>query len=358
MSDDLNLASIIGGKDVLMVETMKDKLLVPKRNPALEVAMKATLKAIKNLVIEKLYTMALPRMQDVLETYYLVNGEFEDVDADDLDNYSQGIDDQVEDKIAKYEHLLSADWLGTKTIDTRLWEDGAVDKFTRDMAKEVYKQLTFGLTPAKIMSAAGIVEQDVADALAHHLTSTGDVPMAGAQTLENLIAKIKAHVGEGYDLMSVYADLDDILEESDEILRNSTASRIGLSPEDAIELQNFGLEFDVDEMSKMLAESKGKVSKAKGKAKKKAAPAAPAADVEGAIDPSVLLALKTCGIGDTALAGELGISRSTYTGYCKGKAFIPDAEQLPILRDHLVGKANTLLSALASLDGTEANVVG
>ena len=92
-------------------------------------------------------------------------------------------------------------------------------------------------------------------------------------------------------------------------------------------------------------------------AKKDKAQSAAAKEGSG-IDPSVLGNLKECGAGDTAMAEAIGVSRSTYTNYIKGKTpFEPDGDQYAVVRNELVTRANLMLAAIAELDGTEPQQV-
>ena len=97
---------------------------------------------------------------------------------------------------------------------------------------------------------------------------------------------------------------------------------------------------------------------AKGRPKKTDAPAPPEGEnVPGDLG-QVLAALKANGVADTAMAERLGVSRSTYTNYCKGKTvFAPDDEQVATVRGEVILRANELLAALAVIDGTEQMAV-
>lgn len=369
---------LIGEKADIIEKAMKNPGLAPKRKPTIEQAMKAVASEVEFVAMQNVQQKILPVIQDMYDMYVLMNGEYEDVgmpengseepDEDFVNasrtEYSSGLDDELEKALEPLEQYLSADWLGRNTIDTRLWEENAIVKLSQSVAKEVFKQLSYQKTPAQVLSNAGIVQADVEIFFEQHLaqaeTPKGKQAMsdATATSAEDLAAKIKSHVGNDFDQMTVYEDLE-LACDDDEILANGAGKRLGLDEDDVQALQMVVLEYGedtADHMIELIGNASSGEKAAKPKAERKpAAPKKDAAPVEGAVDPKVLVLMKNHGsTKDTEMSATLGVSRATYNNWLNGKnAFSPDGDQYSAVRDELVRNINGLLEALATLDGTE-----
>lgn len=369
---------LIGEKADIIEKAMKNPGLAPKRKPTIEQAMKAVASEVEFAAMQNVQQKILPVIQDAYDMYVLMNGEYEDVgmpanggeepDEDFVNasrtEYSSGLDDELEKCLEPLERHLSADWLGRNTIDTRLWEENAIVKLSQSVAKEVFKQLSYQKTPAQVLSNAGIVQADVEIFFEQHLaqaeTPKGKQAMsdATATSAEDLAAKIKLHVGNDFDQMTVYDDLE-LACDDDEILANGAGKRLGLDEDDVQALQMVVLEYGedtADHMIELIGNASSGEKAAKPKADRKpAAPKATAAPAEGAVDPKVLVLMKNHGsTKDTEMSATLGVSRATYNNWLNGKnAFSPDGDQYSAVRDELVRNINGLLEALATLDGTE-----
>lgn len=372
------ITELIGEKADIIEQAMANPGLAPKRNPTIEQAMKAVASQVEFAAMQNVQQRVLPIIQDMYDMYVLMNGEYEDVgmpengteepDEDFVNasrqEYSSGLDDELEKVLEPFEALLSADWLGRNTIDTRLWEENAIVKLSQSVAKEVFKQLSYQKTPAQVLSNAGIVQADVEIFFEQHLaqasTPKGKQAMADATatSAEDIAAKIKAHVGDNFDQMTVYEDLE-LACDDDEILANGAGKRLGLDEDDVQALQMVVLEYGEDTADHVI-ELVGKASSGEKAAKPKAdkKPAAPKKDAkpaEGAVDANVLVLMKNHGsTKDTEMSATLGVSRATYNNWLNGKnPFVPDGDQYSAVRDELVKNINGLLEALALLDGTE-----
>lgn len=356
----MNIEDFIDSKETIILSAMGHPGLAPKRKPTIEQAMKAVASEVEMVVMKAVQNRIEPLMHEMYEMYTLMNGDWGDIEASTRDDYSSGLDDQLEALLEPYESLLSADWLGRNTIDTRLWEEGAIPKLAKSAGKEVYKQISYNKTPAKVLSSAGIVQADVELYLQHHLDGKIEKrtePMENNSTLEDVAAKIKAHVGKDFDQMAVYEDLE-LACDDDEILAAGAGKRIGLDEEDLQALQ-FGVLDYGDELPQHVFEL---VEKAEDtKVKKKTAKRVKKSDEDASpgVDPQVLALLKAHGgAKDTEMATALGVSRATYNNWINGKnTFSPDADQHATLRDRIITDTNGLLEALALLDGTEQMAV-
>lgn len=366
----MHIEELIGDKGEVIDRAMATSAMSPKRKPTIEQAMKAVMGEVEKTATATMANMVLPLLQDEYDLYTLTNGEYEDATVGgDIapDEFSEGLDNAVERVLEPFNQYLSADWLARNTIDTQLWEQDAVSKLAASLGREVFKQVSYGKTPAQVLSNAGIMTADVEIILEQHLSSNPKKEKAMADdanvSAESIAAKIKAHIGTDYDRMEVYGDLE-LLVDDDEILAGGAGKRLGLDDSDIEAVQMVVLEMGegtVDHLNELIENASDKAEKPKRTAKTKADKAAapkPATTADG-VDPNVLALMKAHGsTQDTKISAALGVSRATYNNWLNAKnVFAPDADQLSTLRDELVGNINGLLEALALLDGTEAMAV-
>lgn len=354
-----------GDKDALLDAAFASPKLHPKKKPDIELAMRVVGDIVAKTAKAKITEEIHIDLMDQVAMYEINNGEYAEMpeEGNSRDDYESGMDDVVEAALEKWDDYLSADWLGKNTVETQVWlstdtDRSIVDKLAESAAKEVFKQLAADKTPAQVLSSAGIVKADVEARLAAHTTDTGEYQMT--DSVEGVVAKIKVHVGKDFDQMAVFEDIETLVEEDDDILTGSAASRLGIGQDDVdiIQLAILDMDDPATEIVEMIDAHKIPSGRSKTAAAKKAK-AEEKADAEAhGIDPSVFVALKECGAGDTAMAEALGVSRSTYTNYIKGKTHLaPDEDQYALLRGELVERANRLLAGLAALDGTELQQV-
>ena len=226
-----------------------------------------------------------------------------------------------------------------------------------------------------MLSNAGIMTDVIKARLDIHINPTEEEKEAKAKEqdtdLQAVYEKIAAHIGPDHDTMAVYDDLDLALDDDDG-LAFGAGVRLGITEAEVETLRLVSFEHGkgdgVDIVQHAIQDIIDGAPAEKKAAKAKAAPKAkaekPAAakkqvkeDVE-VMEPSVLIAVKDLGAGDTETSKGIGVSRQTYTNYVLGKNdFKPTEEQKAHIRGILVDKANTALEALASLDGTEADTV-
>lgn len=353
-----------GDKDAMLDIAFASPKLNPKKNPTVEQAMRVVGDVVTKHAKAKLAEEIGIDLLDGIAMYEVNNGEYTDIPEENQHargDYESGMDDAVEAALEKWDDYLSADWLGKNTIETQVWLDTEdertnAEKLAQSAAKEVFKQLTADKTPAQVLSSAGIVQADVEARLASPTPQTGDLNV----DTNEVIAKIKAHIGKDFDQMAVFEDVEMIIEEDDEILAGSAGSRLGINQDDIEALQIAALDMDdaPSDIVKMIDDYKAPSAASKKKAAKAAKAEAKAEGETNGVPSEVFVALKECGAGDTAMAEELGVSRSTYTNYIKGKThLVPDADQHALLRGELVERANKLLAGLAALDGTELTQV-
>jgi len=358
------LSTFLPDKSQVIAEVAK----MPKAHQMAEPALfEAAVRTVQKIVMDKLQYEIHISVSDAVAQYEAVNGRYDALPGGEegdraRDDYESGLDDIVETVFQEYEQGLSQNWLGTNTIDSQVWAEDGPQRLATSAAKEIWKTLTLDKTPAQILANAGIVATDfaaLADAVQTAQTQQKELTNM-ADAIENVLVKIKMHVGTAFNVMAVYEDMETIFDDEDETLVQSAASRLGIDMNDVNTLQIAALEFEdpADDLTKKLTS----VSAGPTPARAPRAPRTPKATAgepaPGQLDGSVLEALKTCGVSETGMAEQLGVSRSTFVNYAKNKsAFVPDNDQTKLIRGELVARTNLLLQALATMDGTEAMAV-
>ena len=330
-----------------------------RKSPNVETALKEAAKVAEKSFKANLAAKVNDEMTDLVDGYTLINGEWSTDMAETQgiqakSDFESGLDDIVETYTEPYTDLLSANWLGLHTIESGVWLPDGPQAFANNFAKEVYKVIASDKTPAQMLASAGITGQMLQEALDNKDQNDMNAPASTeGYEVKQALEKIKAHLGDGFDVVDVYSDLDLIATEDDEILVNAAGARLGLDEGGIGALQMDVIDTESDDHAQTWCDILLNLdAKPKRNRDRKAEASRVAAKAENTMSLEVLTNLKHCGAGDTAMAEALGISRSTYTNYFKGKSdFSPDGDQYAVLRREVVERANKMLTALGYLDG-------
>lgn len=350
--------------EAIIEAAFKSPKLHPKKSPNLETAMRVVGDTAKKQTIALLKSELLTTLKDaILPIEINAPVEYKDItDPDARYEYEAAMDDAVEASLSPYEQFLSADWLGKNTIDTGVWNSefgdrAIVEALALSAAKEVFKQYTFDRTPNQWLAELGVLQHEVSAQLQTETTTTTE---KDTPAMENIVNKMQDHLGPEPDPLQTFEDLELICTETDDILRGAAAGRLGLALDEADTLATAALDHaDAPQFlyDTLTAEPVPEPVPAPAPTPEPA-PAPASVGGTGPVSEQVFEALKLCGAKDTTTAERLGVSRSTYTNYVKGKAQLePDADQYKVLRDELTTRANALLTALSNLDGVPAQVV-
>ncbi len=355
-----------GAPEDVLAAAFSTPKLHPKKKPTREVVMRVVHDTVRKRFLAKLGSEIFDTLEDVVLEYEMLNDRPADEDTNPdaqrrRDEYEEGLDDAIEAALEPYNEYLSANWLGEKTIDTGVWEDEhenrkVLTSLCTSAAKEIFKTLTGDKTPNQMLANAGITQEAVDEAL-QNSKKESNAMTADPSDVQAVYQKMHEHLGTEFDQMLVFDDIGVTLIEDDEILSNAAAQRLGLTEDEADVLRTEALvksaEDVADEAVMFLSD------KSSFKSSRKSKPAAkPEGADEAALDPVVFENLKVCGAKDTDMADALGVSRSTYTNYTKGKtAMAPDADQYKVLRTEVIDRANRMLAALSALDGTDRGQV-
>ena len=357
---------IPGGPDALMAEVLAAPIFAPGKGADLTIFQAKLAQQLKKTFVQTCAKHVYTDLMDEVCGFEVKTQRYEDIPEEQAHargDYESAVDDLVEKALEPYDDALSADWLGKHTIDTKLWLDPDIAEtrpetwaLAERAAKEMYKQITHEKSAAQVFASAGLIDSKVRAAFDARLsieneeqgTDMTDKP----KEYTAVIAKMHDRLGKDFDIMSVFSDVEQAMYDTDATMKASAQDRIGLLDDDCDAL--FMVALSVEDPVQTVIDDLQAYKPARKRAAKKPKDEPPAGDGMG----GVLAALKHCGVGDTAMANDLGVSRSTYTNYIKGKTpFVPDVEQAPLLREALVERANMMLEALAQLDGTEAVAV-
>jgi len=363
---------LIGDKFELLERAMKHPGLSPKRNPTIEQALKVVVGEVEKAAVETLIARIRPELADMYDMFEIENGSYEETEAEQRTDWESALDDKVEEIFQVYEQNLSADWLARNTIDTRLFEENAIDSLAKSGAREIVKQLCAISTdelkqgvkeksPAQILSNASILTSDVELYLDQHkapMTAEKEEAMAeeADQNIEAVIQKVRDHVGTGFDVTEVYSTFELALDD-DDILAYGAGGRLGLSEDDVEIIRLFVLTHG-DDTANVLTAMLDDTSTVKKPQRRKAADkvkepeAAPAIAGDAA---RVLTIIKNhTAEQDAAMANALGFSRASYNNYLNGKSpFKPDEMQKEILRGKVLENLNAVYEALCIIDGVD-----
>lgn len=422
----MRIDELIGDTESVILAALTHPGLAPKRKPTIELAMKAVAGEVEKRALVNVQHTIEPILSGMYQRYVLINGEYEDVTAEESEDYTTGLDDELEKALEPFTQWLSANWLGIYTIGyARFWEsDDAIPKFARVVAKEVFKQLSYDKTPSQILSNAGIVQSDVEIYLTQHLGGTlsseakQEQATVAETNIENIIVKMRSHLGDAYDPQAVRGDIE-LACDDDDILAGGAATRLGLDGEDVPFLQTLAVTqadhieyvmnaFKTMDLGGIEATPPPPPPPSSGAAlpafldrsaptqeafnqhnappppptqtsaipppppptQTSAIPPPPVPPrrarrssggepVEGAVPKRVLELVKNHSARkDVDIAAAIGVSRATYNNYVLGKTgFNPAPEEAQTYRALMVQDINGLLEALALFDKTERTVV-
>lgn len=316
-------------------------------------------------VTEKFAAEIKDEVQTAYDTHVELHGDREmaEMFGSNKDDWDTQLDDALEAIVEPYQADLSQDWLANATTGgaAGLHEEGGIDKWCAGFGKEIWKQMMYGKSAAQQMAALGLVDaatiaqwHEYGKSVGTTAEAVAEVEEAEGDALNTAIVAILAHVGVEFDEEDVKDALDMVMDD-DDILSAGAAQRLGIYDEHVEALRMAKLaghspSYVID----MLNDAKSGIVATDDKPKRtKRDPNEPPPPPKGdAIPLLVFQALKEhSAVEDGKMAEALGVSRSTYTNYAKGKTPLsPTTEQFNALRECLVDDINGLSRALAALD--------
>lgn len=165
--NDLTLAGLSGGKAAVLANLANDPAFKTEAYKSQGGTMERAATIAQSIVRGNLYNQIYPKLEKRLAEFVARNGPRPPFPQEQLavSEWDSAIDDDMADVLEPYADILSADWLGRNTVDTRVHAEGELPRLASSFAKEAWRQLTYEKnTTAKILSAVGIVGEDI-DAL-------------------------------------------------------------------------------------------------------------------------------------------------------------------------------------------------
>jgi hypothetical protein len=174
----LDVSAICGGPTAVL-DAIRDEIAMTPGRPDVRYLMTIGERIVKAKLSEYAYNAIYPRIEAVYTMYALMNGPYpqqhEKSDRAFLraqaDEWSSGLDDQIEKLFDEYNGIVSADFIGEVCAGNRLWEPDAITTLAGAFAKDAVRIATWHAgkdhggpkTPAQLMAAVGLVENDFRD---------------------------------------------------------------------------------------------------------------------------------------------------------------------------------------------------
>lgn len=361
--NDPYFQTLVGTKEDILGEMLAHPGFI-RTGGSVEQAMKAALSAAELRCVRAVVSVVEPQLADVLDTHYLLHGDADSLDDANADEWHSALDDAVEAVFAPWESVTSASWRGERTVDTRLHEENAVHELAQKAGFEVFRELSAGRTPAKVLSALGVVQGDIETALAQ-IVPRGEGANVDIATIVAVLSTVldMAEV-TGRPLKELKEEID-LMSDTDATLADGAAERCGISTEDAAALCRFRVSSGVgavDTLYSMLETLDGDRGAFDGM---EAPPdvggdgTAPVIESNvpqptgAGLPPEVLAAIRDhTPEKDKDVADALNVSRQTFINKVNGKGDpITDPAQVAAVRGILQKHLDGLTAALALIDG-------
>jgi hypothetical protein len=227
----LSIALVTGGKEVVLDALYADPMWrrMTAKGPVTVAAMLAA--KAQELALTDLRGMLGPELEHTYNKYLETNGER---DPNDAGEWDEGLDDAIANVFEPYEKYLSASWMGVHLIDTRAHIEGEMDRLVDLFGQEVWTQLTYERTNNQILAGVGIVE---ADLLALCDAPPPPPPPPKEYNSMSVNAVLNIIMRSFPDMMQLPDDLD-MVSDTDDLLAEGAAGRLGIQWEDVLVLRD------------------------------------------------------------------------------------------------------------------------
>lgn len=377
---ELSLEALSGGKDAVIAKMLEHPAV---KSGDVGQGMKAAVAAVQENIVATCSPAVHEALQDCYEMHCLTWGDPDDLTDDNADEWHEALDAAVDEALQPWTVAVSAEWLANNTTDTRLHEQDAVDTLARKTGEQIYKQLKGKLTDAQVLSAVGVVKDDVAQALAG---MSNDIEGIGQQCQAIFMRYVETAELVGKPTDEVLREEIDLVSGSEPVLAGSAMARMGLEPADVAVLQGARSALRLGGLDALFAMCKlcfeppmpgemppipnqfkrdpNDAPKAKPKRKAKAKAAEPeeggepaeATDAPQAAGEMPTRALQLlvahANVNDKEMAEMLGMSRPAFNNARngKGKKPISDPTQIAMVRQTLHEHATGLIEAINLID--------
>lgn len=389
-----NIAELSGGGATVLAVLTCDRDFLETRYKALGKTMDLAAAAAQRLSVGNMADRLRGPLSTAYMNFVLANGKRPE-DQFNADEWDSALDDEVAAVYEPYTSVLSNDWLGQHTVDTRLHVEGELDRQLASFGKEVWKQLTYPDkgTTTKVLSAVGLVAEDITDFL-KKFAPAAQAPME-YMPMNRVLNKIMMAALAGANILK--ADFALVVDDTEEFLTGQAAKRLGIDADDVEELRTAAMAgVTPDAMAALVDKGEdlpedtanptpspstppaptpasSPVAGTPPASPTTAAPASGAAPAStgattaavgtdktpaGALPPSILNSINALGAKDDDMATLLGFSRATYNNYRKGKApFVPSVAQKDALVGYVRDRTNDAIRVYIGLTGAPVDEV-
>lgn len=228
---NLSLALLTGGRQHILPMLAEDSAWRRTRLKSADGAVSILVALAKRVCIDEARALILPDVQHWYKAFVKDNGP---APADIKDNWYDAFDDQLLELFEPFTDKLSSSWLFTQTTDAKLWIEGEDERLANKFGEEIWKQLTWSRSDRQILSAVGIVADDLIE-----FGELGAEPVSPPQpeyrpTMINaIINKIMLNFPDPNQLAE---DLD-FVSDKDPGLAVGAAQRLGITMDEAKVMQ-------------------------------------------------------------------------------------------------------------------------
>jgi hypothetical protein len=262
------LASLAPSTDVL------EAFLALGRKMKPDLAMIECRNITERMVKARVQDTILPQIREAFSMHAIIHGDPDIHEKIDMDEWTDAMDDAIEALFGPYSNSLTLDFMGRATIDTRLHQSSdKVDEcevLAAAFANDVWRVLihdgdedseTHVLSTAKILSAVGIVKDDLIEILGDMPEPT---PAQTAQAMKELHMKSMNEIfNELYEFWGGEFNEKEMREyfemaiDRDDILANSGLVPMGLDMEAAPTLRMFAAKYGAKAIDEFITGVRG-----------------------------------------------------------------------------------------------------
>jgi len=414
----LDVSAICGGPTAVL-EAIRDEIKMIRGKTPLRDLMVIGDKIVRQRLHQYAYDVILPKLQAMYGIYEMMNGPFNPewvnskraFQRDAFDNWTAGLDDQIEVVFDEYNGVVTADFIGENSVGVALWEPGAIEALAGKFASDAVKVATWIVkddhggpkTPAQVMAAVGLVEADFKEMLdTRDEPSQQQVEQHQMNSLQDAVGRINTFTGMMGIAGKALVNLLDNATDSDDGLATGAITQIGGEPGDVAALRTargtMGLEglanviennvslgtvhvepapalvLPQDDTAALeallgLSPTPGSVPPLPPPPPLASAPVPQPPTAEkpsrsrrgkgnpepGTLPPRLLLILRDfSGLKLDELGAQIGTSRTTYDKYAEGKSFLaPSEEQKQALRTIIEHRLEVMREAMNLLDSAQ-----
>lgn len=234
----LSLALLTGGRSYILDQLEDHPEWGRTRLKSADGAVSVLVELTKQVCLREAHDLILPDIQNWYKAFVKINGPIPvgpvvDTLSVARDNWVEAHDDGLMEVFEAFQKTLSASWLNEMTTDARLWEAGEDERLAIKFAEETWKQLTWQRTDKQILAGVGIVADDLAQYGELGIETTIPQLEYKPTMINAIINRIMMFMPDPAQLAE---DLD-FASDTDEGLAAGAAQRLGISPADAVVMQ-------------------------------------------------------------------------------------------------------------------------